>query len=155
MRETNGNGKHPENQISQNNYDELIKLLSNLIDRQIQTDNDYKTLVNVLEAMTEKLENLETRINQVEQSHQKQLTLVQGSLSTKVNLLNTHCLATWKRSQEDTEELKTRLDNVIMIPLLTLIKWIGVIMALLSLSTWLLIKILPPTATDSNKSGDG
>ncbi|WP_287140298.1 hypothetical protein, partial [Crocosphaera sp.] len=142
--EMNGNGQRSPKRNSQQNYEELTKLLSNLIDKQTKTDDDYKTLVTVLETMAEKLENLENQLNKNDKLHHQKLDQLQASLSHKINELNGNYRLIWKAAQYEKQETKKLLDNVIMFRPLTLLKLIGVILITSSLGTWILIKILPP-----------
>ncbi len=151
MMEMNGNGQKSQKPISQQSYEELTKLLSSLIDKQMKTDSDYKTLVTVLEKIAVKLENLENQLNKNDQLHHQKLNQVQNNLSYDIKELNDNYRLIWKAAQYEKQETKKLLDNVIMFRPLTLLKLIGVVLITSSLGTWMLIKLLPPNSHQLEK----
>jgi chromosome segregation ATPase len=166
------NGKAPQNlSISPNDFEELLTTLQALAKRQKEADDNSKALQNVLEAVVEKLENLENQVNQLENSQKKPLNTLEktiegnhqaldgqlkdlkkaigqelGSVKTeiqdKLSQYNSNFLVTWQEAQGDREQIKGLLEEKIDPP--QMLKLGALILILSTLLNWGLVRLFPP-----------
>jgi chromosome segregation ATPase len=167
-----GTGKVPQNlSISPNDFEELLTTLQALAERQKEADDNSKALQNVLEAVVEKLENLESQVNQLESSQQKilkpldkrlennyqaldnqlkdlkkaqsqELGSVKTEIQDKLSQYNSNCLLTWEEAQGDREQIKGLLEEKIEPP--QMLKLGALVLILSSLLNWSLVWLFPP-----------
>ncbi len=108
MMEMNGNGQKIQKPISQQNYEELTKLLSSLIDKQNLTDSDYKTLVTVLETDSSQTRKSRKSTQQKRQTPSSKTGASSRQFKLQINELNDNYRLIWKAAQYEKQHRRGR-----------------------------------------------